>query len=78
MAERNFWQDKWLRDQYNQRNPGQRDHPDEKTMPKKEDAQIAPNPDDVLRVMLRTPPTPHGAVPKDGKKTATRKKKPTK
>jgi hypothetical protein len=23
MAGKNFWQDKWLHDQYNQRNPGQ-------------------------------------------------------
>jgi hypothetical protein len=23
-----FWEDKWLHDQYNQRNPGQTNHPD--------------------------------------------------
>ena len=28
MAGKNFWQDKWLQDQYNQRNPGQANHPD--------------------------------------------------
>jgi len=28
MAEKNFWEDKWLKDQYNQRNPGQANHPD--------------------------------------------------
>ena len=28
MAEKNFFQDKWLKDQYNERNPGQRNHPD--------------------------------------------------
>jgi hypothetical protein len=28
MAGKNFWQDKWLNDQYNQRNPGQANHPD--------------------------------------------------
>lgn len=28
MAGKNFWQEKWLNDQYNQRNPGQANHPD--------------------------------------------------
>jgi hypothetical protein len=28
LAEKSFWQDKWLKDQYNQRNPGQANHPD--------------------------------------------------
>jgi hypothetical protein len=28
MAGKNFWQDKWQNDQYNQRNPGQANHPD--------------------------------------------------
>jgi hypothetical protein len=28
MAQKNFWQDKWQNDQYNQRNPGQANHPD--------------------------------------------------
>lgn len=28
MAVKTFWQDKWLNDQYNQRNPGQANHPD--------------------------------------------------
>jgi hypothetical protein len=28
MAGKNFWGEKWLKDQYNQRNPGQANHPD--------------------------------------------------
>ena len=28
MAGKNFWQEKWLNDQYHQRNPGQANHPD--------------------------------------------------
>lgn len=28
MAVKDFWQDKWLNDQYSQRNPGQANHPD--------------------------------------------------
>ena len=28
MAQKDFWKDKWLNDQYNKRNPGQANHPD--------------------------------------------------
>lgn len=28
MAPKDFWQDKWQKDQYNERNPGQANHPD--------------------------------------------------
>jgi hypothetical protein len=28
MAGMNFWEEKWLKDQYNQRNRGQANHPD--------------------------------------------------
>jgi hypothetical protein len=28
MAGKGFWKDRWLKDQYNQRNPGQANHPD--------------------------------------------------
>jgi hypothetical protein len=27
MAGKNFWEEKWLKDQYNQRNPGQANNP---------------------------------------------------
>jgi hypothetical protein len=27
MARKNFWEEKWLKDQYNQRNPGQANDP---------------------------------------------------
>jgi hypothetical protein len=28
MAQKDFWQDKWLKDQFNQRNPGQANDPE--------------------------------------------------
>ena len=31
MAQKGFWEDKWLKDQYNERNPGQANHPDSKS-----------------------------------------------
>jgi len=33
MAGKNFWQEKWQNDQYNQRNPGQANHPDSRRGP---------------------------------------------
>ena len=74
MAEKNFWQDKWLKDQYNERNPGQRSDPTPRPAPTPEAPKTA-DPDDVLRVMLNTPPQPHKpAVEKP--KTKAKKKLP--
>ena len=65
MANKNFWQEKWLKDQFNERNASQRNDPVPRPMPE------LPQPDDVLRVMLNTPPQPH-------KPTADKRPKPTK
>jgi hypothetical protein len=76
MSQKNFWQEKWLKDQFNERNAGQRNDPD-KPKPAPEPEASSPNPDDVLRVMLNTPPKPHkapGAVPKKPKARAPKKR----
>lgn len=62
MAQKNFWQEKWLKDQFNERNAGQRNDP----VPRKpaDPEPPLPNPDDVLRTMLNTPPQPHSPAAK--------------
>jgi hypothetical protein len=73
MAEKNFFQDKWLKDQFNERNSGQRNDPAmEKKSPKPE--MPSPNPDDVLRTMLNTPPQPHQPLTAKRKKAQPKKK----
>ena len=56
MAGKNFWQEKWLNDQYNQRNPGQANHPDRRRGPQ----TISPPP--------RTPARPQSAPTRGGRK----------
>jgi hypothetical protein len=56
MAGKNFWQDKWLNDQYNQRNPGQANHPDSR----RGSQTVSPPP--------RTPARPKSAPAPGGKK----------
>jgi hypothetical protein len=56
MAGKNFWQEKWLNDQYNQRNPGQVNHPDNRR-----GSQTVSPP-------ARTPARPQGAPTRGGKK----------
>jgi hypothetical protein len=56
MAGKNFWQEKWLNDQYNQRNPGQANHPDSRRGPQ----TISPPP--------RTPARPQSAPTRGGRK----------
>ena len=45
MARKNFWQEKWLNDQYNRRNPGQANHPDSRRGPQ----AVSPPPDTPAR-----------------------------
>jgi len=56
MAGKNFWEEKWLKDQYNQRNPGQANHPDSR----RGSQTVSPPP--------RTPARPERAPPRGGKK----------
>lgn len=56
MAGKNFWGEKWLKDQYNQRNPGQANHPDN---PRASPA-VSPPP--------LTPARPQSAPTRGGKK----------
>ena len=53
---KDFWEDKWLKDQYNQRNPGQANHPDSAHR----SHNITPPP--------RTPTRSKSAPPAPGKK----------
>lgn len=75
MGDKNFWQDKWLKDQFNERNPGQRDDP---AMARKQPKPEPPvhNPDDVLRTMLNTPPQPHKPTTDKRPKPAKKKTPP--
>lgn len=58
MSGKTFWQDKWLHDQYNQRNPGQANHPDSR---RKSQTVSQPPP-------TPTPARPKGAPAPGGKK----------
>jgi hypothetical protein len=56
MAGKGFWEEKWLKDQYNQRNPGQANHPDSQRRSK----TVSPP--------LPTPVRPQSAPSRGGKK----------
>lgn len=56
MAGKNFWQEQWLNDQYNQRNPGQAYHPDSRRRLQ----TVSPPP--------RTPARPQSSSTRGGKK----------
>ena len=56
MARKNFWQEKWLNDQYNQRNPGQANRPDSR----RESQTVSPP--------SPTPARPQSAPTRGGKK----------
>jgi hypothetical protein len=56
MSGKTFWQDKWLHDQYNQRNPGQANDPDSR----RKSAIVSPPP--------RTPARTKGAPARGVKK----------
>jgi hypothetical protein len=43
MVPKDFWQDKWLNDQLNKRNPGQENHPD--NLRKRQDELPPPEPE---------------------------------
>ena len=58
MAMKTFWQDKWLNDQYSQRNPGQANHPDRQ----RESQTVS------VKSPQGTPTRPKGAPTRGGKK----------